>query len=306
LRRALTSIALQDVPEGWLIRVIVVDDESPADIANEIAGMNFTFPSSLTIIRQSNTGVSGARNAGLDLATKDSDAIAFLDSDDAWAPGHLTKAISALKEGYDFYFSDNSRINAHSSHIDDCRETKAFIASQPTSMNMVSIPPDLMIGFCITEFPSQASTVVYRASVAKHLRFEGNLRHSGEDVIFFAELASRAKHIGFSREDIVYCGEGINIFFGNLNWDSKLFLGIKVDQLLTHRLLKATDLLSKANSDINTQRLKRFVAELNFHLYRNALKNPLRAARALLRLVRNDPGAAVKVLLRAPVLKHAA
>src|SRR5437868_1563975 len=65
LRRGLTSILQQRLPEGVQVDVIVVDDGSPAPIQAEIEGLAFTAPFHLSVIPQVNAGVAAARNTGL-------------------------------------------------------------------------------------------------------------------------------------------------------------------------------------------------------------------------------------------------
>ncbi len=58
------------------------------------------------LIRQANGGCGMARNAALDVMPGNIEWIAFLDSDDRWKPAHLVRAITALQEGFDFFFAD--------------------------------------------------------------------------------------------------------------------------------------------------------------------------------------------------------
>ncbi len=84
----LDSIAAQT----WAgpIDVVVIDDESPDDIADR-ARAHRLAP---RVIRQPNTGVAGARNRGIRAASHP--WIAFLDADDRWAPHKLAAQMDAL------------------------------------------------------------------------------------------------------------------------------------------------------------------------------------------------------------------
>ncbi len=75
LRRALESVMAQSWPG---IETIVVDDGSTEDVAPSVA----EFGPNARLIRQSNAGVTAARNRGLSEAS--GEFIAFLDSDDWW------------------------------------------------------------------------------------------------------------------------------------------------------------------------------------------------------------------------------
>lgn len=77
--------------QTWADKEIIVVDDGSTDatalIAESIAGV--------TCIRQTNGGVSRARNAGVSHSS--GDLIAFLDADDVWHPGKLEAQVSLLE-----------------------------------------------------------------------------------------------------------------------------------------------------------------------------------------------------------------
>ena len=85
LIRAIDSVLNQKSPVD---EIIVVDDGSTDDTANQISR---NYPN-VKLIRQSNLGVSAARNAGIKQAGFE--WIALLDSDDTWMP----EKISAIQQ----------------------------------------------------------------------------------------------------------------------------------------------------------------------------------------------------------------
>lgn len=91
---------------GPEIGLIIVDDESPAPAADEVALLSPSERAAITLIRQKNAGPGFARNVALDALPPTADWIALLDSDDLWEPDHLALAISTLRRGYDFYFTN--------------------------------------------------------------------------------------------------------------------------------------------------------------------------------------------------------
>lgn len=88
---ALRSVLSQSLPMG--LSVIVVDDGSTDGTVAELSAM--TDPR-LTVIRQSNAGVSAARNAGLAALPPDAAFVTFLDSDDALPMGRLADDLARL------------------------------------------------------------------------------------------------------------------------------------------------------------------------------------------------------------------
>jgi glycosyltransferase involved in cell wall biosynthesis len=88
LEESLRSALDQTLPPS---EVIVVDDGS-TDASVEVAE-RFGHP--VRCIRQANTGVAGARNRGLSVAT--GEFIAFLDHDDLWPDDKLELQVEALR-----------------------------------------------------------------------------------------------------------------------------------------------------------------------------------------------------------------
>jgi len=88
LREALESAFAQTYQD---FELIVVDDGSDDDTREVVAG----FGDQLRYLRQEHRGVSAARNAGLAAAT--APYLAFLDSDDLWAPEMLATGIDYME-----------------------------------------------------------------------------------------------------------------------------------------------------------------------------------------------------------------
>ena len=87
IEEALVSVFCQGVD---LHEVVVIDDGSTDGGADRVRA----FDDRVRVHRQANTGISGARNAALALAT--GDLIAFLDADDVWPDGSLRARREAL------------------------------------------------------------------------------------------------------------------------------------------------------------------------------------------------------------------
>ncbi len=86
LRAALAGITAQDYPGQ--VRVIVVFDQSPADLSLADGDRVRVRANDRT------PGLAGARNSGI--LALDTDLVAFCDDDDEWLPGKLTAQIEAM------------------------------------------------------------------------------------------------------------------------------------------------------------------------------------------------------------------
>jgi len=85
LRRALDSVLAQQYPHDRL-EVVVVDDGS-TDASPRIVADYAARDPRVRLLQQPNAGPAAARNRGI--AAARGELIAFLDADDAWAPGKL-------------------------------------------------------------------------------------------------------------------------------------------------------------------------------------------------------------------------
>jgi len=115
LSRALNSILSQTLPP---YEVIIVDDGSTDDTHELI---KTSFPT-VTYLYQKNSGVSAARNRGINHAK--GEWIAFLDSDDEWHPEKLLKQIDVMQNNPDskichtdeIWIRNEKRINQMDKH----------------------------------------------------------------------------------------------------------------------------------------------------------------------------------------------
>ena len=89
IRRAIDSALVQDYPNK---EIIVVDDGSTDDTAT----IAESYGPPVRVIRQANAGPDVARNTAIHAT--EAECVAFLDSDDEWLPGRLTKGLAPLIE----------------------------------------------------------------------------------------------------------------------------------------------------------------------------------------------------------------
>ena len=77
------------------LELLVIDDGA-SDGSDVIADLYASRDPRVRVIRQSNAGISAARNHGLRVAS--SPVIAILDSDDAWEPAYLERQMAILRD----------------------------------------------------------------------------------------------------------------------------------------------------------------------------------------------------------------
>lgn len=215
--------------------IIVVDDASPVPATAELALVGTTrFP--VTIIEQDNMGPGGARNTGLNQLSPDTEYVAFLDSDDEWSPLHLKNALTALRAGYDVYFSDHLQLGAE---ISAFRRAGRII---PTERESIAGQDDLHVfrGDIFDQILSGnvigTSTVVFDRRKFPEVRFRTELRMAGEDYLFWLDLSLKGGRFAFGSTTEVVYGKGVNVFAGS-GWGTENHALRIFDELVFRQLL---------------------------------------------------------------------
>jgi succinoglycan biosynthesis protein ExoW len=191
-RTVRTALNQRDVPTPL---VIVVDDGSPHPASTELAVLTASEMVNVRVICQANGGPPFARNAGLDAVPDTVAWIALLDADDTWAPDHLARALGALEQGYDFYFTNHERTVDGFSHFTHCGFDPSTHPSLPGDGTLHAFVGNFFTRN-LTRTPVGTSTVVYRRSELGALRFP-LFPWTWEDLMFWLEVASRTKRIVF-------------------------------------------------------------------------------------------------------------
>jgi len=223
---AIESVFRQRVPSGTTVDIIVVDDASPVKGRDEIGNLVPPPGFNLTLIEQVNGGPGAARNTALNNLPEQTEFVAFLDSDDRWNEDHLSAALSVLADDADFYFCDHSRWYDQATWFESSNTIRKWRADG--DKRMVADRADSTIlslnqndAFCsfIEDYLAHTSSVVYRFSRCRDVRFDTRLRHAGEDTMFWLELAQTARAVRFSTVPRVHTGRGNNMYFASIEWD---------------------------------------------------------------------------------------
>jgi len=221
LRRALKSVFAQSHAD---FDVIVVDDASPLPVETEMSALSLDERARVTIIKQANAGPGGARNTGLDHVPADSAYVAFLDSDDEWAPDHLKIATNALRHfDADCYFA-----SIHGGEEFYYHYGIAELADNVSANRLSDDPPLVEIpdlaGVMLKDWSFlHLSCMVIGESLFRTNRFEAALRLAAEDVLFFYDCIRGARRAVLAESIGAMRGEGLNIFHGVAS-DSPQFL----------------------------------------------------------------------------------
>ena len=179
--RAIDSVLAQTVPVD---EILVVDDGSTDETAELLSER---YGARVRIIKQANTGVSGARKRGIQEAK--GDWIAFLDSDDEWMPGRnaqLLEAEGRVPDDVAWIFGDMQVITDH------CSDTTLF---GEHGLSVVGYPQVFEDSLSV-QFPFQfgllQASFIRRAVLLELNCFSASLR-SSEDVLAGFQVACRYK-----------------------------------------------------------------------------------------------------------------
>ncbi len=169
-----------------------------------------------------------------------------------------------------------------------CPEILELAVPQSAQSKLLTIQKDDLVPLIIEHFPTQASSVIYRRSVFYNYRFPEFQKFAGEDLIFFTELAKAANRICFCSESMVECGDGENIYFGNLEWNSPKLLSIIRDQIKMLLYMRRAVVLSLKEDRVARFRLSYYRKKFVFHTIRYLFKNNGRLPAEVFALARSD------------------
>ena len=156
IAKTLDSVCAQTYAD---FEVLVMNDCS-SDRTAEIVESYAMIDSRIHLINlPGNKGVSHARNTGVQMAS--GDWIAFLDSDDLWAPDKLEKQLKLKKQldkdaperKHDFLFTGSSFIDENglplssTLHVPECVDFEDLLKQNVVSCSSVMIRRELMLKY---------------------------------------------------------------------------------------------------------------------------------------------------------------
>jgi glycosyltransferase involved in cell wall biosynthesis len=159
--------------------IIVVDDGSTDGTENIVRTLT---DARITFIRQENSGVSVARNRGLEIAT--GEFIAFLDADDRWRPQMLEQQLALM-------LADPSLVCCFGNFVRFVSQTGEVLPPQFTfypevaSVATTALPQtrgvrvdhnafEVLLAW--GEWPAYTQTMLFRSDLIRGLRFNPTLR----------------------------------------------------------------------------------------------------------------------------------
>jgi glycosyltransferase involved in cell wall biosynthesis len=164
---------------------IVVDDGS-TDATVAIAR---GFGERVTVLRQVKSGVSAARNRGIDAAR--GECIAFLDADDRWHPDKLSRQVAYLA-GH----PECALVHTAIRHID----SQGLVTGRPHNAALRLQTRGECLAVLLSRNTITTSSVLLRREVVREERFLTGL-HAAEDWDLWLRLASQTQ-VGYLEEEL--------------------------------------------------------------------------------------------------------
>lgn len=192
LARAIDSVRAQSWP---VHEIIVVDDGSTDDTADVVR----RFGDAVRLIRQRNSGVSVARNAGAAAAT--GDWLAFLDADDWYAPDRIKlhaawieedATLDCLTGDYEYRDGDGTLLGTSMAQHESGRMMQAKAAG---ATRVVMETPAEITAFVADHFGDTHTLSVPRARFIELGGYPTGFKVC-EDVHFLTRLVARSRRIG--------------------------------------------------------------------------------------------------------------
>lgn len=198
IAEALESILAQTIAPH---EIIVIDDGSTDNTKEVVQSIQSPL---IRYIKQTNAGVSAARNNGLEHAT--GNLIAFLDADDRWLPTMLERQAATMSRNPELVLSFTNFIRFDDPPSKVVYPSQFNFYPELNTISTVSLEDSVKIikgdGFCelvsFGEIPAYTQSIMLRKNLIGDLRFDTSLKIC-EDAEFILRCAALGK-IAFNSE----------------------------------------------------------------------------------------------------------
>ena len=252
LRKCITSAIEQKGIEDY--EIIIVDDVSPVTPESEIQDIMDAHPQKIRILKQEKNMKQGrARNRALDELYPETEYVAFLDSDDEWTDDHLANAIFALDQGYDYYFTDHYQLHQEISAFE--RSKKITIEDHPLIEGtdwLRVFNGDLFTQIIVGNLIGQ-STLVYRARKFPDIRYPIEFTITGEEYLFWMDLAKATDKVVFSTKCECRYGEGLNVYSATMWGHERAIEKIYDDMRYRKQIFERYELNDLERNELNAR-----------------------------------------------------
>lgn len=191
LDEAIDSIVRQSIGFEENIQLILVNDGSP-DSVDEICKKYLNlYPDNVVYLEQSNSGVSAARNAGLEYI--EGKYVNFFDGDDKWAEDAFQRMYCFIEEHYEQVDFVSARIcyferRSGFEHPLDYKFEKSRVIDIIDEYNCIQL---------------SGSASLIKSEIAKQHLFDTNLSH-GEDAAYLNKILLDKMAYGIVKEAVYY------------------------------------------------------------------------------------------------------
>lgn len=185
LREAIDSIVSQNIGFEKNIQIILINDGSQDDSEAICLEYKEKYPNNIVYLKQENSGVSAARNKGMEYIQ--GEIVNFIDSDDKWE-------LDSFKRVYQF-FKKYKQVDVATATI-EFFEAKTGGHILNYRMNEGQRVADLTKEEEYNSIVVQVATSFFRASAIEDVRFKEGLKF-GEDSLFVNTVVLKKMLLGF-------------------------------------------------------------------------------------------------------------
>lgn len=193
LEESIESIVNQTIGFEENIQLILVNDGSPDNSGEICEKYKEKYPENIVYIKQENSGVSVARNTGLDFVK--GEYVNFLDSDDLWND-------TAFADVYDFFEENKEEIDVVTAKIQNFEGSTKEHATH-SRHRMGSRVCDLNDPDEYSSVIVQVASSFFKAEAVKNVRFVKDLK-LGEDSMFVNTVIMEKMKAGIVNDAVYY------------------------------------------------------------------------------------------------------